>query len=224
MIKRNFSQKNELIYAIHHFCLNQDTREIFLQGFLDNEKEASEIDYKCATIFIKNIQYLIALDSTKPIYIHMSTVGGDSDSGMAIYDVISSCPTHVVIIVHGMAYSMGSIILQAADERIMMPNANFMIHGGWVDMINTFKGAASTTEFYNKLDKQMLDIYVSRCQYGEFFKEKRASEVKKYLQNKMDKKQDWYLNAEETVLYGFADEVLNPKEKSIHDILMKNGV
>jgi len=225
-IKRNFSQKNELIYAIHHFSLNQDTREIFIQGFFDNETESSEIDYKNAAIFLKNIQYLIALDSTKPIVVHLFTVGGEWDAGMVIYDAIATCPVHVTTIVHGQAYSMGSIILQAADTRILMPNAHFMVHEGWTTICNTSKGAVSTMEYEKEVGETMINIYVNRCKDGEFFKDYKVPAVKKYIKGKMDRKQDWYLNAEDSVKYGFADGVLGakPEYKDIYTILNKNGV
>ena len=81
------------------------------------------------------IKALHILDSTaptgdKPITVIMNNPGGDEYHGMAIYDAIKSCKNHVTIVVFGMAMSMGSIILQAADKRVMSANSRVMIHYG----------------------------------------------------------------------------------------------
>ena len=46
---------------------------------------------------------------------------------MAIFDAIKICRSHVTILVYGQAESMSSIILQAADKRIMMPNSTLYV-------------------------------------------------------------------------------------------------
>jgi len=226
MPRRNFSEKNELIYAIHHFSLNQDTREIFLHGFLDCDTDNSEIDYKNATIFLKNIQYLTSLSSTKPIFIHLFTVGGDWDAGMVIYDAISCCPAPTTIIIHGQAYSMGSIITQAAKVRLIMPNAHFMLHEGSTTISDTHKGLMSAVEYEKDITASMIDIYAKKCKTGEFFKDYTYINIKKFLQDKLDHKQDWYLDAQKSVYYGFIDDVLgnSPKYKNLSTILRVKGV
>lgn len=229
MLKRHtFDQKHELIYALHHFYVNADTREIFLTGDIQNiNKEYSEIDYISATIFLKNIRCLTSIDSQKPIFIHLMTVGGDWDAGMVIYDAIESCPAHVTVIVHGQAYSMGSIITQAADLRLMMPHANFMLHEGSMDPgAGTMKTANSAMAWANRVCEQMLDIYAARCDSGEMFKGKKASDIKKYIKNQWDKKEEWYLSAEETVQYGFTDAVIGSSNKfsDINTIIHTSGV
>jgi len=226
MAKRSFSQKSELIYNLHHFALDPDTREVFLDGFIDDEIECAIINSKSASIFLKNLQYLISSDATKPIFIHLSSNGGDWHSGMIIYDAISNCPVHVTMIVHGHAFSMGGIILQAADTRIMMPHADLLIHEGSMYIEGTYKNAESNIELCKKTNKIMLDIFSDRCSSGIFFKDYKLTGIRKYIQSRMDRKQDWYLDAEETVKYGFADTILGqkPEFKDIYTIINKNGV
>ena len=85
--------------------------------------------YRMATTFIKNIRLLDQIKN-EPIIIHMDSLGGNWGDGMAIYDAIKISRSHVTILVYGQAESMSSIILQAANKRITMPNAYFMCHYG----------------------------------------------------------------------------------------------
>jgi ATP-dependent protease ClpP protease subunit len=53
----------------------------------------------------------------------------------------------------------------------------------------------------------MVDIYAEKChKTGQYFKDRgdSLSKVKSYIKRKM-KDGDWYLTAEESVHYGFAD-------------------
>lgn len=54
--------------------------------------------------------------------------GGSTIDGLAIYDMLKACKAHVRITATGCAYSMGLIILQAGDERILTPSCRLMVH------------------------------------------------------------------------------------------------
>jgi ATP-dependent Clp protease protease subunit len=218
-------EKEELLRIIHEYSLNPNTREIYLNGNVEDiTKESSEIDYKVSTVFIKNLNFLVSRSKESPIIIHLSTIGGDYGAGISIFDAISTCPCYIYIIVHGEAYSIGSLILQAADMRIMMPNAYCMIHEGSIEIpSSTNKVANSTVTWSKDITAFMLNLYAERCINGEYFKEgeKTEREIKKFIQNKIDKKEDWFLTAKETVYYGFADEIIgeNSKYKNINEII-----
>lgn len=73
-----------------------------------------------------------------PITIVFNTPGGNVNHGFALFDFITFLRLsghHVTIIVLGMAASMGAVLLQAADMRLMGANAYLMIHevssGSW---------------------------------------------------------------------------------------------
>jgi ATP-dependent Clp protease protease subunit len=217
-------EREELLRIIHEYSLNPNTREIYLNGSLEDiNKESSEIDYRTYAIFIKNLNFLVSQNKTLPIIIHLSTIGGDYGAGISIFDAISTCPCYIYIIVHGEAYSIGSLILQAADMRIMMPNAYCMVHEGSIEIpSSTNKVANSTIAWSKSITSIMLDIYSQKCINGAFFKDsgKGEKEIKKFIQNKIDKKEDWFLTAEETVYYGLADEIIgeNNKYKNMNEI------
>lgn len=62
------------------------------------------------------------------ITVVLNTGGGVCSEGLAIYDAIKFARNEVCIVVLGQAASMGSIILQAGDKRLISPRASVMIH------------------------------------------------------------------------------------------------
>ena len=201
---------NDNIEIIHGQSIDIKNREIYLHGQHGSFDEDPGVEYGMATTFTKNIRYLDHLND-KPILVHMHSVGGNWSDGMAIYDAISLCESHVAILVYGQAESMSSIILQAADLRIMMPNAYFMSHYGSSGWSQDYLSAQNEAKFEQKIAETMFTIYAEQCVGGKFFsdhyKTPTTDKVKGFLRRKL-KSGDWYLDAQETVSYGFADGVL----------------
>ena len=110
---------------------------------------------------------------------------------------------------------MSSIIFQAADRRVLMPNCSFMCHFGSSELSGDFLSAQNFA-MVDKLNMQnMVNIYADRCvKTGEYFKDRQdsLSKVKTYIKRKM-KDGDWYLTAEQAVFYGFADAVFSKSLK-----------
>lgn len=205
---------SDFINDLHNNGVDVKNREIFLHSYVANSDEDPGVDYRMVSTFTKNIRMLDVL-SDAPIIIHMQSIGGNWSDGMAIYDAITLCKSYVQIIVYGQAESMSSIILQAADLRIMMPNAYFMAHYGSVGFNGNYLDASKYLEFQKRSTEKMIDIYAESAKNGKFFKEKMGTEVsehkiKNYLKRKL-KDGDWYLNANEAVYYGFADGVLSTR-------------
>lgn len=88
----------------------------------------TEVDEGMVERFLKAM--ILLEPEGKPINVMMNNVGGDEYHGMAIYDAIAESKCHITLTVYGHAMSMGSWILQAADERVMAPNATLMLHYG----------------------------------------------------------------------------------------------
>ena len=120
----------DLLYDLHNYGANLDTREIFLHNYYTSgDDENPGVEYKMSNTFLKNLRAL-ELKSDKPIIIHMQSVGGEWSDGMAIYDAITMSKCHITMIAYGQAESMSSIIFQAADSRLITPNTYFMSHYG----------------------------------------------------------------------------------------------
>ena len=206
----------DLLYDLHNYGSNLDTREIFLHNYYSSDDDNPGVEYKMSNNFLKNIRAL-EIKSDKPIIIHMQSVGGEWSDGMAIYDAIQMSRCHVTIIAYGQAESMSSIIFQSADKRLITPNTYFMSHygstaagGGYLDVQNWVK-------YEKRICDIMIDIYAQSCVGGKYFKEKYGNspdidKVKTYLFRKL-KSGDWYISAEDAVYYGFADEIIDSWQK-----------
>lgn len=204
---------SDFINDLHNHGVDVKNREIFLHSYIANSDEDPGVDYRMVSTFTKNLRMLDVI-SDSPIIIHMQSIGGNWNDGMAIYDAISLCKSYVQIIAYGQAESMSSIILQAADLRIMMPNAYFMAHYGSFGFDGNYLDGNKYIDFQRRTTEKMLDIYTEAAKNGKFFKEKMGEvseqKIKNYLKRKL-KDGDWYLNANETVYYGFADGVLSTR-------------
>jgi ATP-dependent Clp protease protease subunit len=99
-----------------------------------------DIEKDTARLCIERLREL-SNDNTRPISLYINSAGGNVTDGLAIHDVVRhiiSRGIEVSVIVQGMAYSMGSIVLQAASEgkRLTYPHSWIMIHepakwAGW---------------------------------------------------------------------------------------------
>ena len=97
---------------------------------------------------------------------------GEWSDGMAIYDAIVMSKCYVTIIAYGQAESMSSIILQAADRRLMTPNTYFMSHYGSTAAGGEYQSVQNWVKYEKRICDIMLDIYSGSCIGGKFFKEK----------------------------------------------------
>ncbi len=145
----------------------------------------------------------------KPIVIHMKTPGGYWEDGMAIYDAIKACPNPVTILSYAHARSMSSIILQAANKRVLMPHAYFMIHEGSMDVGGTNKQVNSYVKFSKTFDREALDIYGGVMRESGTMKGRTLLSIKRWLQGKMDKTEEVYLTSHQAVELGLVDEVFD---------------
>ena len=212
---------NDTVDSIHGQSVDIKQREIYLHGHHGPFDDDPGVEYRMATPFIKNIRYLDSLKN-EPILIHMHSLGGNWGDGMAIYDAIKVARSHVTIIAYGQAESMSSIILQAADIRIMMPNSYFMWHYGSSSSAGNFLDTQNWASFESRILESMLDMYVDKCIKGKFFKEKfedlSESKVRSFIKRKL-KDGDWYIGSNEAVYYGFADGVLGTRKyRGISDL------
>jgi len=203
---------NEAAYAIevmHENCIRLATREIFLHSYICNDAEEPGVDYRMTAAFIKNLQLLDHKD--REILIHMSTMGGHYADGMAIYDAIKNAQSYVTIIAYTAARSMSSIILQAADCRVLMPHANMMLHEGTIAADCSARLFQTHAAYDRVALRAMMNIYAARCFGSKFFKNASRQKIKEFIKGKYDQKQDWWISSTEAVRLGLADAVLGDK-------------
>jgi len=179
--------------SIDHFFDNYvhiETRTLYLGDGADG------VDAEVARRAIQGFHLLVAADKEKPIIVYINSFGGCMFNGMAIYDVMKNCPCHVTAYVHGAAMSMGSVILQAADHRVIYSHGTIMVHDGSWKVEDTFQSFHNWAEFTKKSQQQMYRIYAERSgRPASFWKKKCAA--------------DLILTAQEAKELGLVDEILN---------------
>lgn len=177
----------------HNLCLKSRTMTFF-----------EEITPESAHRFIKNL-HLLDNDKQEKITIKFSSEGGCVISGFMMYDAIKACKNYVRIIIYGECSSMGTVVMQAADERFLMPNSFLMIHFG----IQTIEGHPKSNEnwlmLYKELDTKCNKIYLEKINIRQVEKKKR-----KYKLEQLDKMLDFdtILLPKKAVSLGLADKIL----------------
>lgn len=200
---------NNFIQRIHDIGLNIKDREIFLHSFYNYDSEEPGVDYRSAVTFQKNIRILESIN-TKPILIHMHLPGGDWSDCLGIYDTIKSCKSKTIILAYAKVESSSSVILQAADTRILMPNCHVLLHYGSIYLDADHKAATSSLRWSERESEKMLDIFAERCSVSPIAIEKNWKKMmaKKHIQSQLSNYSDWILSAYDAVYYGFADGVI----------------
>ena len=167
-------------------------RDVYLIG--DIEKDT-------ARACIERLREL-ANDSNRPITLFVNSAGGNVTDGLAIHDAVRyiiSAGIEVTIIVQGMAYSMGSIVLQAASEgrRLAFPHSWIMIHepAKWAGWQST-SAAAQHLERLKQMQDQIYKILSSRS----------GKPLRQIIRD--TKRTDFYLDAQSAKEYGLIDAIV----------------
>lgn len=212
--KETFNEINCRIEEVHNHWIDVDNREIWIHsieyGWADSDEMGIEpgVEYMMATRVIKNLHFLRHMSPRARVVIHLHTCGGMWEEGIAIYDAIMLMPYPVTIISYTHARSMSSIILQAADRRMLMPNSYFMFHRGTLATEGLTNQVENEVAFIKVADKAMMDIYINKIVNGKKFKGWSKAKIRRFLKDQMDKKVDVFLTAKEAVEWGFADGIV----------------
>jgi len=194
---------------LYDYDLHIPSRTLYMgSAYSDMESGESGTDSVMAERVIKALHILdnSAPKGDQPIHIIMNNPGGDEYDGFAIYDAIKACKNHVTITVYGKAMSMGGIILQAADKRIMSPNSRFMMHYGQFSISANAKDVYKWVDDNKRIDTLMEDIFLEKMI------EKDPDMDRAKLQDML--KDDFIVDAAEAVALGFADAVLGQEDEA----------
>lgn len=192
--------KDSDIHLFHENKLLIPKRTIYLGSeSYDREGDETGTDSFMVEKLIKNFEILECMGSGA-ITIIMNNCGGDVHSGMAIFDRIKLSPCNITIKVFGEASSMGSIILQAADLRLMAPNAVQLIHYGAFAVSKEAKSAYKFVDEFKRIDKFMEKLYMEKIKKKDSLY--KLSRLQRLLSH------DTYLTAQQSVDLGLADKIL----------------
>jgi ATP-dependent Clp protease, protease subunit len=188
---------SELVDAVKGIVRKEQSerlRDIYLIG--DIEKDT-------ARQAIERLREL-ANDSQRPITLYINSAGGNVTDGLALHDTIRylvSQGLQITIVVQGMAYSMGSVVLQAASpgQRLAFPHSWIMIHepakwAGW-------QSTTAAAQHLDRLTQMQSQIY-------RILAERSGKPLRQIIRD--TKRTDFYLDAFKAREYGLIDNVLGP--------------
>ncbi len=201
----------DTITQIHDYGLDLRANHIYLTGeeayaHYESDGEEPGVEYLMASKFIKNLN-ILQRRSNKPILIHLKSCGGCWNEGMAIYDAIKACPNPITILNYTHARSMSSLIFLAGDKRVMMPHSVYMFHQGDMEMGGTLKQFLTEATEAERTLEEMYDIYVDALKAQGKMKRSSRKVIREWIVAEMNKKEEVYFTAEQSVEMGFADEV-----------------
>ena len=131
-------------------------------------------------------------------------------------------PCVITTLSYAHARSMSSILIQAADWRVLTPNCDVLIHFGTLEFDNNpHEHTVAEVVWAERQLEQMLQIYAQQCARGPFFRRKRYSKtgIAGFLRRKIRDKAEWYMTGQEAIEYGFADTVLGDPESETLTVL-----
>lgn len=144
------------------------------------------------------LQALIVLErkSTAPVTIYLNTEGGCLWNALAMCDIISDSALSVTIVGIGRVWSSGSIIMQAADYRVMSPNTTMLLHGGELSLSGHPLQGKAWVEAERRATHTVAGMYAER-----------SSKDANYFKRVMNRAQDTILTAQEALELGLIDEI-----------------
>lgn len=138
---------------------------------------------------------LAEIPETDTIELHINSYGGSVKEGVAIYNQLKQkkCK-EIVAYVDGFAYSIASIILQAADRRVMGLGTSLLIHNMWLCVAGNAEDLRKAADDLDVLMESNRQIYMEKINITE-------DELIEMLNA------ETYLTPQQAVEMGFADEI-----------------
>lgn len=170
-----------------------EERKIFLWGEVNDESMKTVME---------KMLYLEADKPGEEIKFYINSPGGSITAGMAVYDTMQMLESPVSCIVHGMAASMGSILLSAGTKgrRFVFPHARVLIHQPLI-MGRIIAPAVD-------INIQAEEMEKLREELNQILSRASGQPIEKI---RKDTDRDFYLNAQEAIEYGLADGIFEGK-------------
>lgn len=154
-------------------------------------------------IRLGDAERVLALLRNEPaaqIEIRINSPGGNVAEGLAIYNALK--PRRGTVYVDGVAASIASLIAMAGERIVMAENALIMIHDPWTGAQGNAIELRKTADLLDKHRDAMVSAY------------ERTGLDKAKLVSLLA--EETWMNAEEALALGFADEISEPLRYAAH--------
>lgn len=137
------------------------------------------------------------LNTTGDVTINVHSPGGSVIDGNLIFNAIKGSKANVTIVIDGLAASMMSIIMLAANKVMMASNAFIMIHAPSGSNEGNAKSFETTAKVLRAMEKSFMQILATKIDSSE-------ADLKELMNG-----DNWY-TAEEALSAGLIDEIIDP--------------
>lgn len=183
-------------------ALEKQSRNLFLYGEITTEL-VREIGKFIVDFCYEDDEFEEEIKNyeREPIYLYINSEGGSVYDSLALVDIISTASTPVVTFCTGKAMSSALTIFLAGHYRIAGPYSTFMYHEISQDVQGFISSVKQDLRESERL-QNMIDEFILL----------KTNIPKDVLNMHRDKKNDWYIPAEEAVELGIADIIAKPSE------------
>ena len=204
----------------YSLAVQQDNRtaDLYIYGDIVDAavtgyQEARNVDYGYVSdmSIVKDISDL----DVDTIRVHINSMGGLTNEGVSIYNVLRNHPAHIVTMIDGFACSAASIVAMAGDERLIGASSIFMIHNAWTWASGNAHDMRAQADVLDKISQSAAVAYM-RGFSG-------TREQLDALLEGADHDGTW-MDAKEAVKWGFCTGIMHADDKSgikqsvMHDI------
>ena len=134
----------------------------------------------------------------KPIYLHITTNGGDLLAGFFGYDKIKGSKYPINTIIEGCVASAGSLLSMAGHTRYMTPSSHLLIHQLRTGMFGTYEELVDEKNNCHQFMSRLVNMYHTNCN-GKMSK----TNIKDFL------KRDIFWDTKTAISNGLVDEEWN---------------
>lgn len=171
---------------------NEQIRRIIISGPIIDQT---------AAYFLDQITFFEYCDPTTAVNVYINSPGGNVDSALAILDSMTTCACPIKTIGIGSVCSAAVLLLAAGSKgnRVLSPNCRIMTH-----QVSTGIGG-NVSELENEIQE------VQRLQeiYNNLLSKYTGQKISKI---KADITMNYYMSAQEAIIYGIADKILQPRK------------
>lgn len=136
----------------------------------------------------------------RDLNIYVNSVGGEVFEAYSIISMLQRYEGSKTCYIDGMAASCASLIPIVCDKVYVYPYSNIMVHNMWTYAVGNSKELRSVADDLDKFMQSSIDLYMAK------FKD-----TEEKLKDLID--EETWLNADECIEYGFADEKIDSKPK-----------
>lgn len=168
-------------------------------GLLDRADPVDEFCWGTVEHMVRALHQMYEMGK-QPIELHFNSPGGGVYDMIRLMDEIEAAPCQIKFVGSGIIASAATWVMCVCDHRALHKNTVVMIHDGSEGFIGSHTDSQIQALHTKKLQDRLYDIFAANSRMPKAFYEDLCQ-------------RDTFLQAEEAVILGLADEVLPARKR-----------